>query len=233
MQDRYVGDIGDYVKYGLLRAIRGTRRLGVAWYLHPNAGPAGDGKHTAYLQHPDEWRHLDAELFDTLKELIGDRRSVAAIQESGILGDAVIAADRLGVAEVKAPDPERGRHRWFNRIKRQLAGCDLVFADPDNGLVPDDRFRPARKVDAKRIPLSEAMALAEGRTAVIYHHNTRRRGGHRSEILWWKDQLPDGTLAYYWRRVSNRTFFVINPDAETRRRLREFERRWGDRGELV
>ena len=233
MQDRYVGDIGDYVKYGLLRAIRGTRRLGVAWYLHPNAGPAGDGKHTAYLQDPDEWRHLDAELFDTLGELIGDRRSVAAIQESGILGDVVFSADRLGAAEVKAHDPERWRHRWFNRIKHQLAGCDLVFADPDNGLVPDDRFRPARKVDAKRIPLSEAMALAEGRTAVIYHHNTRRRGGHRSEILWWKDQLPDGTLAYYWRRVSNRTFFVINPDAETRRRLREFERRWGDRGELV
>ena len=233
MQDRYVGDIGDYVKYGLLRAIRGTRRLGVAWYLHPNAGPVGDGKHTAYLQDPDEWRHLDAELFDTLGELIGDRRSVAAIQKSGILGDAVFAADRLGVAEVKAPDPERGRHRWFNRIKRQLAGCDLVFADPDNGLVPDDRFRPATKVDAKRIPLSEAMALAEGRTAVIYHHNTRRRGGHRSEILWWKDQLPDGTLAYYWRRVSNRTFFIIHPDAEIRRRLREFEKRWGDRGELV
>ena len=233
MQDRYVGDIGDYVKYGLLRAIRGTRRLGVAWYLHPNAGPTGDGKHTAYLQNPGEWRHLDPELFDALKELIGDRRSVADIQESGVLGDAAFAADRLAVAAVKSHDRERWRHRWFNRIKRQLAGCDLVFADPDNGLVPDDRFRPARKVDAKRIPLSEAMALAEGRTAVIYHHNTRHRGGHRNEIHWWKDQLPDGTLAYYWRRVSNRTFFIINPDAEIRRRLREFEKRWGDRGELV
>ena len=233
MQDRYVGDIGDYVKYALLRAIRGTRRLGVAWYLHPDAGPAGDGKHTAYLQHPREWRHLDAELFDVLKELIGDRRSVADIQRSGILGDAVFVPDRLGVAEVKAHDRERWRHRWFNRVKRQLGGCDLVFADPDNGLVADDRFRPARKVDAKRIPLSEAMALAEGRTAVIYHHNTRRRGGHRAEILWWKHQLPDGTLAYYWRRVSNRTFFIINPGGELRRRLREFEKRWGDRGQLV
>lgn len=233
MQDRYGGDIGDYVKYGLLRAIRGTRRLGVAWYLHPNAGPAGDGKHIVYLQHPDEWRHLDAELFDALKELVGDRRSVADIQESGVLGDAVFAANRLVVAEVKVNDREHWRNRWFSRVKRQLAGCDLVFADPDNGLVPDDRFRPGRKETAKRIPLSEAMALAEGRTAVIYHHNTRRRGGHRNEILWWKDQLPEGTLAYYWRRVSNRTFFIINPDAEIRRRLREFEKRWGDRGELV
>ena len=233
MQDRYVGDIGDYVKYGLLRAIRGTRRLGVAWYLHPDAGPAGDGKHTSYLQHPGKWRHLDAELFDALKELVRDRRSVANLQESGILGDATFAADHLVVAGVTARAREQWRRRWFNRIKRQLAGCDLVFADPDNGLVPDARFRPARKVDAKRIPLSEVMALAEGRTAVTYHHNTRYRGGHRAEILCWKNQLPYGTLAYYWRRVSNRTFFIINPDADIRRRLREFEKRWGDRGELV
>lgn len=232
MQDRYVGDIGDYVKYGLLRAIRGTRRLGVAWYLHPDE-PGGHGQHTSYLQRPDEWRHLDPELFDALKELIRDRRSVANLQESGILGDATFAADRLVVAEVTPRDRERWRHRWFNRIKRQLAGCDLVFADPDNGLVSDARFRPAEKENAKRIPLSEAMALAEGRTAVIYHHNTRYRGGHRAEILCWKNQLPNGTLAYYWRRWRNRTFFIINPDAETRRRIREFEKRWGDRGELV
>ena len=233
MQDRYVGDIGDYVKYGLLRAIRGTRRLGVAWYLHPDAGPAGDGKHTAYLQHPDEWRHLDSELFDALKEVVHDRRSVAAIQESRILGDAVFALDRLDVAEVKLHDRERWRSRWFRRVRRQLTGCDLVFADPDNGLAPDARFKPTEVVNAKRIPLSEAMALAQGRTAVIYHHNTRYRGGHRAEVLCWKNQLPYGTLAYYWRRVSNRTFFVINPDGEIRRRLREFEKRWGDRGELL
>ena len=233
MQDRYVGDVGDFVKYGLLRAIRRTKRLGVAWYLHPNAGPAGDGRHTAYLQHPDKWRHLDAELFDALKELTGDRRSVANIQQSGFLGDAVFAADRLKVAEVKARDRERWRDQWFDRIKRQLVDCNLVFADPDNGFVPDDGFKPKDLDSAKRIPLAEALALAEGRTAVIYHHNSRRPGGHLDEIRWLKQQLPAGTMAYYWRRLSNRTFFIINPDDEIRCRLLEFVNRWGDRGQLV
>ena len=235
MQDRYVGDVGDFVKYGLLRAIRGSKRLGVAWYLHPNAGPDGDGRHVDYLQEPDEWRHLDSELFDVLKDLTGDQhqRSVENIQRSGILGDAAFASDLLDVAEVKLRDRERWRHQWFERIKRQLADCDPVFADPDNGLFPNDRFRPGRKENAKRIPLAEAMALAEGRTAVIYHHNTMRPGGHRNEIRCWKNQLPYGTMAYYWRRVSNRTFFIINPDDEIRRRLLEFVKRWGDRGELV
>ncbi len=233
MQDRYVGDVGDFVKYGLLRSIRGTRRLGVAWYLHPDAGPAGDGRHTDYLQRPDEWRHLDSKLFDALRGMIPNRRSVASIRQSGILGDAVFAAERLVVDGVKVRDRASWRRRWFDRCRRRLADCDLVFADPDNGLVPNDRFRPTTKVSTKGIPIAEALALAEGRTAVVYHHNSRRAGGHLEEIRWLKTHLPRRTMAYYWRRVSNRTFFVINPDDGIRRRLREFERRWSDRGRLV
>ena len=36
MQNRYVGDIGDFGKYGLLRALYHGRQLGVAWYLCPD-----------------------------------------------------------------------------------------------------------------------------------------------------------------------------------------------------
>ena len=233
MQDRYVGDVGDFVKYGLLRAICGAKRLGVAWYLHPNAGPVGDGRHTAYLHNPDEWRHLDPVLFDTLSGLIPARRSVAHIQQSGILGEAVFAADGLAIDAIKISARARWRCQWFARLQRQLAACALVFADPDNGLVPNDRFSPTKKESTKGIPIAEALALAEGRTAVIYHHNSRRRGGHLNEIRWLKSQLPASTLAYYWRRVSNRTFFIINADTEVRRRAREFVNRWGDRGVFV
>ena len=47
MQDQYVGDIGDFGKYGLLRHLTGMRgdaapedalRLGVVWYLFPDGG---------------------------------------------------------------------------------------------------------------------------------------------------------------------------------------------------
>ena len=237
MQDKYVGDVGDFVKYGLLRAIREAKHLGVAWYLRRDGKNGdrnpGDGKHIHYLKEPDKWRYLDPELFDTLKALTESHRSVANVQQSGILGDAAFAAERLDVAKVKISDRTRCRQQWFERTKRQLVGCDLVFADPDNGLVPDDRFKPTRKENTKRIPLNEATTLAEGLTAVIYHHNSRRPGGQRKEIQWLKEQLPGGTMAYYWRRVSNRTFFIINPDDEIRRRVCEFEKLWGDRGELV
>ena len=68
---------------------------------------------------------------------------------------------------------------------------------------------------------------------MIYHHNTRRPGGQLKEIQCWKDRLPNGTMAYYWRRVSNRTFFVINPDDRIQRQLEEFEKRWSGHGQLV
>ena len=118
MQDRYVGRRGRFREVrtpeGDPRNEASRCRFGT---LHPNAGPAGDGRHTAYLQHPDEWRHLDAELFDALRKLTADRRSVANIQQSCILGDAAFADDRLVVAGVKARERQRWRHQWFDRIK--------------------------------------------------------------------------------------------------------------------
>lgn len=237
MQNRYTGDIGDFAKYGLLRAIKGRKRLGVAWYLHPNAGPDGDGSHTEYLEDPAQhqrWHHLDPQLFETLKKLLrDDNRSVQAVQRSGVLDDAAFADERLDVSGVRWGDRRHWRRRWFEAVQDQLSGCDIVFADPDNGLVRDDRFRPERKEDAKRIPLAEAMALAEGRTAVIYHHNSRRSGGHLPEIRYWMGQLPGCSYAYYWRRWSNRTFFLINSDDEVECRLRRFVERWDSHGKLV
>ena len=237
MQDRYTGDIGDFVKYGLLRAIKGRKRLGVAWYLHPDAGPDGDGSHTEYLtdvKQRQRWHRLDRQLFETLEKLLSDDdRSVQAVQRSGVLGDAAFASEPLDVSGVRWRDRRHWRRCWFEAVQNRLFGCDVVFADPDNGLVADDRFRPERKEDAKRIPLAEATALAEGRAAVIYHHNSRWPGGHLSEIRYWMGQLPGCSCAYYWRRWSNRTFFFINSDDEIEGRLTRFVERWEGHGELV
>ena len=234
MQNRYTGDIGDFVKYGLLRALSARRRLGVAWYLHPDAGPAGDGGHIEYLDQPERWHYLDPQLFETLATIVsrGDR-SVRAVQRSGVLGAAEFSDEPLDVSRVPWRDRRHWRRRWFEAVQNRLSDCEVVFADPDNGLVPDDRFRPERKKDAKRIPVVEANTLAEGRIAVIYHHNGRWPGGHLSEIRDGMSRLPGCSCAYYWRRWSNRTFFLINLDDEAECTLGEFVEGWGDHGELV
>ena len=235
MRDCYVGDIGDFAKYGLLRAISKGKRLGVAWYrcISPDLGSTGDGRYTAYLQRPDEWRRFDPDLFDTLKKLIHDkRRLISEIEASSILGSADFAVEPIDVTQVAVRERESWRRAWFDRVQNALSACDLVFADPDNGLYPDEKFRPTRKENAKRIPLCEALALAEGRTAVIYHHNSRMRGGHNFEIQNWISRIPGRTYAWYWQCQSNRTFFIINPDSEIEHLIRNFEQRWSPCGTL-
>ncbi len=43
MQDRYAGDVGDFSKLSLLRALADGRRLAVCWYLVPNELHNDDG----------------------------------------------------------------------------------------------------------------------------------------------------------------------------------------------
>ena len=209
---------------------------GVAWYLNPYADPHG-GRRTEYLKHDKHWRHLDPELFDKLAKLVrDDDRSVKAVQGSGVLGkEAVFAAEPLDVYRVPSRDRRHWRRCWFERVRNRLSATDVVFADPDNGLVLDDGFRPEQKKNKseKRIPLDEVNMLARGRSAVVYHHNSRHRGGHRLEIGDWMGRLPGCTYAYYWRRWSPRTFFVINADEEIERGLRRFAEIWKGNGELV
>ena len=236
MRDSYVGDIGDFAKYGLLRAVGAGRRLGIAWYLcaGPEKAGTGDGRHVGYLRQPERWRHLDCELFDSLQRLVEeDSRSVVEVQSSGILGIAEFAGDPVDATGVAGRGSGRGRRQWFERVLDRLCGCDLVFADPDNGLCEDGKFKPERKENAKRIPLAEVAALAAGRAAIVYHHNGRRRGGQYLEIDDWMSRIPGCGLAYYWRRWSNRTFFIVNPDSELVCRVEQFAERWRGTGELV
>ena len=234
MQDRYIGDIGDFVKYALLRTLSAGTTLGVAWYLHPNEGKSADGRHIDYLARPMHWRKLDEELFQTLRDIVASgRRSVAAVQESSVLPNAVFADECLDITLVPVRNRWSWRRDWFDAVLRRLAGCDMVFADPDNGLFPDTRFRPTIKRSAKSIPQQEVRDLSNGRPMVVYHHNTRRKGGHRAEIAHWQRQLPGRVYAYYWRRWSNRTFFLVNGDQRMVARLETFAERWNPNGELI
>ncbi len=232
MQNRYTGDIGDYVKYGLLRALADGRNLGVAWYLFPDEDHNDDGRHVGYLNEHGRWHDRDPALFDVLKRIVADdQRNVAAIEQSGILG-ATYSREVLSAPEITPAKRRDWRGRWFENVLSSLVGCDIVFADPDNGLCEDEKFRPSRVKDWKRLPLREAKVLAEGRTAVIYHHNTRWVGGHENEIAYWIDQLGSGTLALRWRAYSSRTFFVVNPACGMNDQLIRFSQEWGPKAEL-
>ena len=235
MQDSYVGDIGDLAKLGLLRALsKGERQLGVAWYLHPHEeGP--DGQHIEYLGQPESWKPLDKGLFDGIQDIIArwrnheGERSVTDAAYLGLLPGAVFACEMLCYHPRSDGEDNRAEWRrgWFESVIERLRDCDIVFADPDNGLCDNGKFHyDGRGGDWKRLPLGEVLRLSENRTAVIYHHNTRFRLGVGAEIEHWMGRLPGCTHAFRCRRNGNRTFFVLNADNDTVDRLVAFVERW-------
>jgi len=70
-----------------------------------------------------------------------------------------------------------------------------VFVDPDNGLEPDGYSHGLAKA-GKSVLLSELRELAKpGRCLIVYHHHTRQKGGHRTEIEYWADRLRGSCFA--------------------------------------
>jgi hypothetical protein len=130
MKDQYFGDINDYRKYGLLRAIiraSGFRVL-VAWMLTPDDGST-DGKFISYLEHSGKLSRHDPVLFQKINELLvsGRERRVNLVEGSGLIPQAKYYYSPV-------PDKASSRRSWFNLLIQRARGSDFVFLDPDNGL---------------------------------------------------------------------------------------------------
>ena len=229
MQHRYVGDVGDFVKMGLLRSLQVGRRLGVAWWLFPDETNKRDGRHITYFQRHPEWRDLDAALFDGLARIVqsGDRQ-ISALQNPAFLPNASFCG------EVIPTDTSTGRlvsrAAWFQRVKDALVGCNLVFVDPDNGLEPMS-LKPGATAAGKCVSLAQLRSLSEpGRTLIVYHHQSRRKGGHLAEIDYLAERLRNigfGTVdAVRSRPYSPRAFFILDAPTDLRVCAKELTLRW-------
>lgn len=225
MQDRYAGDIGDYIKVGLLRALSRGRTLGVAWYRFPDEAHNADGRHTSYLAQPEIYRSVDPELFDHLGSVVKEKRSINSLLP--MLPGVRSFEESVDFSHHPSHERRACRKMWFERANGYLSGCDLVFADPDNGIVDNDEKRKSGIKFGKQIALNEAVTLANGRCAVIYHHNTRRKGGHDLEVDHWLKEIGLSAIAVRATAFSARTFFIINPDEKIRNEVAEFCSTWG------
>ncbi len=221
MQDRYAGDIGDFGKYGLLRALCSedesgpALRLGVLWYRVPDENN-GDGTLVEYLDSPDAGlRDCDAELFDQLRELVDGERSVAEVQARTILPGGT------EFFEAETPTPLDKRANWVEDGLRAVVGAELVFADPDNGL-----REPSAKsggLDARKHAYYDELkpCLERGQSLVIYQH-TARQGSFEEQIATRREALrrhfdgAPGLMVLRWRRKTSRAYFIVPAPAHAR-----------------
>lgn len=224
MKEQYVGDINDYRKYALLRALSsdGTNRIGVCWMLTPSDG-SSDGNKLNYLEQPDRHRHFDAELFDILAHAASepDRRRLQAIEASEAIPGAAYFNDLL-------PDGLAGRRRFIDECLADLSGTELVFFDPDNGM--ETKLPKGRKNSSKYVYLDElASFYGIGKSLLIYQHFPRIK--RQAFIASCADRLRQfaGDAALWAFTTAHVVFFlVVHPESPARLAVAAIEacRRW-------
>lgn len=233
MQDRYTADVGDFGKYGLLRAITGVHpaglprlSLGVVWYLTDEvmeqAGAFGDGKHVGYL-HPRKAREFgpcDAELYGAMGAIIeaGDRR-VAAIRERRLLGDATsFYEERLHtpIPSRNREDRLQAREAWLSGALDRVALADVVFVDPDKGVMPPS-VQPQHKGAPQHATPEELARLAGNQRTLVAYHHIGRNGTATEQVLRTGARIREHLDASYaldavtYHRGTARTFFIATP----------------------
>ena len=214
MKNQYVGDIGDYGKYGLLRFLASYGiKIGVNWFLTENDGST-DGKFTTYLKNPAD-RVYDPELFDALQNIADHPdKTVKMIKQAGIIPDAEFFGEMLKSSSLKADAREWNRRLWFNNSTLILGNAELIFADPDNGI---SYRKTARTKDSEKFILPEDVAeyYNSGRNVVYYCHKGRRKQEAweqaKAEI---RNHIRDAQiLAVTFHRGTQRSYiFVLHPD---------------------
>ncbi|MCY4619358.1 MAG: hypothetical protein OXD50_12545 [Chloroflexi bacterium] len=194
MKNQYVGDIGDFAKYGLLRTLTGefpkaepTLSLGVIWCRNDSeADHPGHGGKTEYLKKPQEFGACDVELFDVLHRLVGrDDRNLAAIEGSGILG---------------------AHTKFYGQPLRPPT--EVVFFDPDIGLA----FNPNQS--SGRYLQFPDLDVEPEQTVVIYQ-SFGRQATHTSQMERWsrvlEKLLPQHAAPQIlrFRTISPRAFLIV------------------------
>ena len=238
MQNRYVGDVGDFAKHGLLRFLSGMAdpdegkqlRLGVVWYLHhdekhppaDNVKISGDGDHIEYITRipgddKSNFRNCDPELWEKLRDLVfRNARCVHCAEGVEILPEDTAyfnAMLHFSPSMTRAVRKEV-RLAWLSAARREMQDADIVCLDPDNGIAPE------AKMYLKQGPkftymsdLKEFWNDGDGKSLVVYQH-TGRTGGNAEEQIRAKantlrDELQAGVVSLHFSAGSSRAFYII------------------------
>lgn len=228
MQNRYVGDLGDFGKYGLLNSLcqSDNLSLGVIWYLIPDESHNDDGKHINYLNPTKEninsFRICDNSLYDKLGLIVKNNgRNVSYIEQNGVLPiNTVFYSDFLSYHNMPSIGPSARKMRldhrtnWFDKAFNATSSCDLVFLDPDNGLeVPSVSSHNIK--GPKYVYYDEIIPFINRKQSLVIYHHICRNGSAQQQISERLNQLKDKissdvkpfTLLY--RRGTLRAFFIL------------------------
>ena len=236
MHPAYVADFGDYPKFGILRCVGRGLRVGVVWWICAGAVGGNDGQRREYLTQPDQWQRYDPILFAALQRINeAHHRDIHALEDPVILPGAIFFSEPVP-CDGATPISQRitARVDWLMRAAVRVRDCDVVFLDPDNGFAAPG-FNPESPSAGKSIMIDELMPFLDlhdtpARTVIVYHHQTRRRGGHLAELRHLSTELQKKSIRVTGvlraRPWSPRAFFILNGDRKIAARARHVARVW-------
>jgi hypothetical protein len=218
MQKQNVGTVGDLGKLALLRQLMEGRQLAVCWYLTGyDSCDTLPRRYFTYLDRPEDFRHLAPEVFDALKDVVGDpsvQCPIGALRTTGILGNALFHGKPV-------PQRARLRHNWAHELVQSVSTADLVFLDPNNG-IQGTRLTP------NHVALAELAALRRRDRVLVI---AQRQSGRRSDARFLRDRL----LSLHCERIElirlrlgvSRFYVVADHDEEMSNRIADFAKKWG------
>ncbi len=202
MRDRFVGDVGDFGKYGLLRALCGEDlRLGVVWYYVRD-------RMTDYIGQPQRFQDCDPRLFEALRQLVGNcQRSLAAVEASEIFPRETVFFGE------PVPTHVEKRRAWAGRASIETECCRLIFLDPDNGLKSGSI--PNSGVSAKYVYHSELKPFVGRGQSLVVYHSLGMQQPHEQQVQavaakLRKELRIEGALwALLWHPYLSRVYFIV------------------------
>jgi len=172
MQDRYVGDVGDFGKIGMLRLIADSGlKVGINWYrTYKPEEHNNDGKHLGYLKNK-QFETCDDELYNKLRVITEGIRNIAALEEAKLIRDALYYSAILKPRN----DKSFSRDIWFKNSKKELEDSNIIFCDPDNGLLVSSISLSSAKSD-KYVTEEELVEyFLSGKSVIFYNHRCREK----------------------------------------------------------
>jgi hypothetical protein len=195
MKVQYFGDMNDYRKFALLRALSevGQFKIGVCWMLTPDDG-SGQGSNRTYQKQP-RWRAYDPLLYDVLALVpaIPSMKDLKRIENEALIPGATFF-------EATTLDASGGRTAYHAACMEALKACELVFLDPDIGLETKSLVK-GRKGSSKYAYFDEiADHYLAGRSVLLYQHFPRisRENFIRISVDRLKDRLARSGVWGFW-----------------------------------
>jgi hypothetical protein len=170
MQDSYIGDVGDFLKYGLLNFILEpypTLTLGVNWYKNSEQATSVNVRAFSYLNETKplhfSLKLCNPGLFKKMQEV---DRHIDEIKKHHVLPRNTLY---YGKAITK------NRSDWHREALQRLAQADLVFLDPDNG-IQTNSVKDNQRNAFKYVLRQEIIDYYErGQLVIIYNHKSRQK----------------------------------------------------------